>query len=258
MKILSLLFILLLSSQLFAEDKTIVLKRLELTMPELLQEAEKQTGLKLDLQVRESKAVKMFYDCSISLSNLLVAVKGYYKNQADLDLMVIKTENGYWLGLEALKYVEPPKVEPKIPETKPQKVEPKKEKKAPKLKKTIDQTKKSVLKSKKKISNFFSRVKNQLKHSGRNKNKTKKGEAEGNDIRDVLKLNSNMDMNPTEKNVDEGKKEVIKENFQMHPAKKAPYRESDVIDIELKNNQDHKKAKLNTAPAKIENLDMDL
>jgi hypothetical protein len=261
MKILSLFLILLLSNQLFAENRAIVLDSVELTMPELLKEAEKQTGLILDLQVRESKAVKMFYDCTINLDNLLIAVKGYYKSQADLDLKIIKTEVGYWLGIETIKNVEAPKIENIKTEKVSVKAPVRKEPATPKkMAKTMDTTKEIVSKSKQKISRFFNRVKNKLTPNNKKNSFFKvKEDEKGNDLKDILKLNSEIDMKPP-KEIKKKKEEekIIKENFQLHPVKKSSYREPDIIDIELKKNSDHQKAKLKNSPASIENLDMDL
>jgi hypothetical protein len=243
---------------LFAANETITLKSIELTMPELLKEAERQTGMTLDLQVRESKAVKMFYDCTIGLNDLLKAVKGYYKSQADLDLIVLKTKKGYWLGIREELYKAPPEIE-----------EPKKEVKKPEVanepqpvtkrknvsndikktgKRAIKNVGRAVSKSKDSVRNLFSRFKN--KFNKKQKKDTSSKTKGSNDIIKSLNLNSKNKSAYDSSNIKMGN-----ESFDMIP-KKATYEPSHVIDVEL--NKSKKEDKPKIQPNSLENLEMEL
>jgi hypothetical protein len=251
---LPLLLLLLSSIEGFSEKKQIHLKSVELTMVELIAEASKQTDVELDLQVKESKSLKMFYDCTISLEQLLAAVKGYYKHHAGIDLKIIKTEKGYWMGLEDV-IVEPDPVQPVIeqPKTEQKKTvvnpEPSKPTKTKKLKK---KTREVFKKSGKKISGLFNKIKTRFDR--------KKS------IEDKENINPNNISKLKIEKKDENQSQVfdalnkVDDSFQISPHKKYEDKKESIIDIELKNNKEHKKQtkKLEGSSLKADNLDMDL
>lgn len=232
MKLLQILSILLftLVGSLHAAKDTVTLDGVHLTMSELVKEASKKTGLKLDLQVRESKAVRIFYDCTIKLKDLLKAVKGYYKNQAGIDLQIVKTTNGYWLGL--VQEISPLPinktkttgtqtnlVQTQMIETKEQPVKKfTKKVHAPKnLKKFSHSTKKTLKKTGKSISKFFKGFSSGLKRKQQNKDKEKSN----------LHFSPIKEMNP---------KQSPESEISIKPeskAKKPSYNERKVIEMEL-------------------------
>ena len=85
--LLSLLFGLTGLAPLWSQGEQMVhLKDMNLSMKELAEEASRQSGILVILDVVENEGPRVQYDCSYSLKGIVTAIKGYYKFRLGLDL----------------------------------------------------------------------------------------------------------------------------------------------------------------------------
>jgi hypothetical protein len=79
-----------LSSSLWAQGEQVVhLNGVEYSIIELANEAGRQSGIIVDLQVKEKSGVKILYDCKTNLNQVLVAIVGYYKVKLGIELETV-------------------------------------------------------------------------------------------------------------------------------------------------------------------------
>jgi hypothetical protein len=75
-----------LAAQVELKDKMVELRDVSLSMKELAEEVSLQTPVTVVLDVVEKEGPKVYYDCRSSLSEILMAIKGYYKFRLGLEL----------------------------------------------------------------------------------------------------------------------------------------------------------------------------
>lgn len=115
-------FLLLFATSVTCLDAQIVtIRSRHLSMSQLLGEASRQTGVPIRATFRIPIEKKIYYDCSVSLDNVLTAAKNNYSDLFNKEVIILKAKGGYVLTFKT-EPPPPPAVKPEpepMPEPEP-------------------------------------------------------------------------------------------------------------------------------------------